>query len=138
MYFTLDIANPRIYPIRRYGHRSRLSWEYSFPAPASFSRYPDRQAYRAARVLCGRSRPRFSVLVRGSRAASHTSIRTLLKLLCFPLLAHELPTLCSGLSSARSLSVANAWAESQPVIALMHPYAATDLLWLSRLPYTIS
>ena len=59
--------------MRRYGRRSRLSWEYSFPVAASFLRYPDRPAHREGRVFCGRSRPRLVVLLRGSRVASHAS-----------------------------------------------------------------
>lgn len=36
--------------LKRYGHRSGLSWEYSFPVAVSFSRYPDHLTHREARV----------------------------------------------------------------------------------------
>ena len=50
----------RAQSIRRYGRRIRRFWGCSWPVAASFSRYPDRPAHRAARVFCGRSRPRLT------------------------------------------------------------------------------
>ncbi len=79
---AIGSAGTKFRPIRRYGRRTHRSWGYSLPVAASFSRYPDRQAHRAARVFCGRSRPRLAVaLLRESGAALQISKRMVLNFL---------------------------------------------------------
>src|ERR1700722_14960480 len=74
----------RLCPIRRYGRRTRRSWGYSLPVAASFSRCPGRPAHREARVFCGRSRPRLTVvLLREPGAALGALHGALLNVLAF-------------------------------------------------------
>jgi hypothetical protein len=66
-------GSKRKFPIKRCGRRSHLSWEYSFPVAASFSRNPDRQAHHEAQVFCERSRLRLAGLLRVLLVASYAS-----------------------------------------------------------------